>query len=48
MCRFEFLQDRGQTAALMQKLNVGPVILREGFVIRKEISVDDKVSINFR
>lgn len=48
MCRFDFLKERGLNAALMQKLNFGPIIFREECVFRKEINYNDKVSINLK
>jgi acyl-CoA thioester hydrolase len=47
-CRFDYLKERGLTSALMQKLNFGPIILREECVFRKEINFEDKVSINLK
>lgn len=48
MCRFDFLKERGLNAALMKKLNFGPIIFREEAVFRKEIIYEDKVSINLK
>jgi acyl-CoA thioester hydrolase len=48
MCRFDFLKERGLNAALMKKLNFGPIIFREEAVFRKEINYEDKVSINLK
>ena len=48
MCCIKYLNDYGLTPALMQKLNFGPIILREECVFRKEIKFDDKVNINLK
>jgi acyl-CoA thioester hydrolase len=48
MCRLDFLQAKGLTPSLMQKLNFGPILFREECVFRKEISYHDKVGINLK
>jgi acyl-CoA thioester hydrolase len=48
LSRIEFLQDRGLTTALMGKLNFGPILFREECVFKKEIRLDDKVTIDLQ
>lgn len=48
MCRLSFLEGRGLTPALMQRLQFGPVIFREECVFRKEIKYGDRVCINLK
>ena len=48
MSRFSFLEGRGLTPALMQRLQFGPIIFREECVFRKEIKYGDKVTINLK
>lgn len=44
--RIAFLQQRGLTMQFMQQHAIGPVILREECVFRREISMQDVVKIN--
>ncbi len=46
MCRVQFLEKYGLTSSVMQKLQFGPIILREECVFRREIHMNDAVSIN--
>ena len=46
MCRLDFLQSKGLTLELMQRLQFGPIIFREEAVFRKEIKYGEKISIN--
>lgn len=46
MCRIAFLNEKGLTPGIMQKLNFGPIILREECVFRKEIKYGDVININ--
>ena len=46
MCRLDFLQEKGLTPELMQRLQFGPIIFREEAVFRKEIKYGDTISIN--
>ena len=48
MCRISFLEGRGLTPALMQRLQFGPIIFREECVFRKEIKYGDQVTINLK
>ncbi|HWR32371.1 MAG TPA: acyl-CoA thioesterase [Chitinophagaceae bacterium] len=48
MCRLIFLEKYGLTAAMMQRLQFGPVIFREECVFRKEIKHGDEVAINLK
>lgn len=45
MSRVIFLEKYGLTSALMQKLQFGPIILREECVFRREIRMGDPVMI---
>ena len=47
-CRICFLEEHGLSSALMQQLNVGPILFREEAVFRKEIRFSDKLSINLQ
>lgn len=44
--RISFLTEQGLTPALMQELKIGPVLLREECVFRKEIHFSDPVTVN--
>lgn len=46
LCRIEFLYRHGLTADIMMKLRLGPILLREECVFRKEIRFGDNVIIN--
>lgn len=46
MCRVQFLEKYGLTSSVMQKLQFGPIIFREECVFRREIHMNDAVSIN--
>ena len=48
MCRITYLEEKGLTPALMQKMNFGPIIFREEAVFRKEVKYYDQVSINLQ
>ncbi|HEX7903955.1 MAG TPA: acyl-CoA thioesterase [Chitinophagaceae bacterium] len=47
-CRVEFLYSIGLTAEVMQKFHIGPILFREECVFRKEIRLEDKVTINLK
>jgi len=47
-CRICFLEEHGLTNALMQELNVGPILFREEAVFRKEIRLGDQLQINLQ
>ena len=48
MCRITYLQEKGLTPALMQKMNFGIIIFREEAIFRKEVNDNDQVSINLQ
>ena len=48
MCRIDYLNAKGLTPAVMQKLRFGPIIFREECVFRKEIKYGDAVTINLK
>jgi acyl-CoA thioester hydrolase len=48
LCRIEFLQERGLTTGIMGKLNFGPILFREECIFKKEIRLDDKVTIDLQ
>lgn len=45
-CRVEFLDAIGFSGQVMQQQQIGPVILREECVFRKEIRMNDKLTID--
>ncbi|MBO9594028.1 MAG: acyl-CoA thioesterase [Niabella sp.] len=45
-CRISFLSENGLTTADMAALHVGPVIFREECVFKKEIRLEDAVTID--
>ena len=45
-CRMSFLTDHGITVPLMQQYNIGPIILREECIFKKEIKFGDEIAIN--
>ncbi|NII29838.1 thioesterase [Pseudoflavitalea sp. X16] len=47
-CRIAFLEAHGLTAAFMAQNHFGPILFREECVFRKEIRLDDVVTIDLR
>lgn len=47
-CRIEYLYSIGLTAEVMQKFHIGPILFREECIFRKEIRLEDKVSIDLK
>ena len=47
-CRVCFLEEFGMTNAMMQSLQIGPILFREEAVFRKEIRLGDKLDINLQ
>lgn len=47
-CRIEYLYSIGLTAEVMQQFHIGPILFREECIFRKEIRLEDKVSINLK
>ena len=45
MCRFDYLNKRGLTPAVMQNLHFGTIIFREECVFRNEIKYGDQVAL---
>lgn len=48
LCRIEYLYSVGLTAEVMQKFHIGPILFREECIFRKEIRLEDKMSINLK
>jgi acyl-CoA thioester hydrolase len=48
MCRIDYLNQKGLTPAVLQKLQFGPIIFREECVFRKEIKYGDTIQINLK
>jgi acyl-CoA thioester hydrolase len=46
LCRISFLNEKGLTIPVMQRLQFGPIIFREECIFRKEIKHGDSISIN--
>lgn len=47
-CRISFLADNGITPAVMAQQNIGPVLLREECVFKKEVRLGDVMEVNLR
>ena len=45
-CRMSFLTDHGITVPLMQQYHIGPIILREECIFKKEIKFGDEIAIS--
>lgn len=45
-CRIEFFNMYNLTAEVMTRLNIGPILFREECVFRKEILLNDKITIS--
>lgn len=45
-CRISMLENHNLTAAVMQRLQIGPILFREECVFKKEIRLGDKITIN--
>jgi acyl-CoA thioester hydrolase len=45
-CRISSLEQHNLTAAVMQRLQIGPILFREECVFKREIRLGDKVTIN--
>ena len=46
MCRIEYLNKAGLDWKRMQQLQIGPIILKEECIFKKEIRLDDVVTID--
>ncbi|MBS1921613.1 MAG: thioesterase family protein [Bacteroidetes bacterium] len=47
-CRVEFLVAYDLTAEVMEQLNIGPILVREECVFRKEIRLKDTIKMNLQ
>ncbi len=47
-CRIAFLEKHNLTTGVMQRLQIGPILFREECVFRKEIRLEDQVTINLQ
>jgi len=47
-CRVAFFQEHQLTTETMAQLRIGPILFREECVFRKEIRLDDKVTIDLQ
>ena len=47
-CRIEFLNAYGLTSDVMIGLQFGPILFREECIFRREIRMEDKISINLQ
>jgi acyl-CoA thioester hydrolase len=47
-CRIDFLNNHGLTANVMTELNFGPILFREEAIFRKEIRMNDEVTIDLK
>ena len=45
-CRMSFLTEHGITVPLMQQYHIGPIILREECVFKRELKFEDEIIIN--
>jgi len=45
-CRIKFLYNIGLTTEVMQRLNISPILFREECVFRKEIRLEDTVTVD--
>jgi acyl-CoA thioester hydrolase len=45
-CRVHFLNEQGLTSAIMQELQIGPILLKEECVFRKEVRQGDDLQIS--
>jgi acyl-CoA thioester hydrolase len=46
MARMMILSDRGLTTAKLEELHTGPILFREEAIFRREILLEDKISID--
>lgn len=46
LCRIEFLNNHKLTIDIMSSLNIGPIIFREECLFKKEIKLEDKVTVD--
>jgi acyl-CoA thioester hydrolase len=46
MCRIEFLNNHGLTSELMIKHQFGPILFREECLFKKEVKMNDQVTID--
>ena len=48
MCRMDFLGKAGLTLSKMQELRIGPILFREECIFRKEIRLEDVVTVDLK
>ena len=48
LCRVEYLNGKELTPAVYQRLHIGPILLREESVFRREIKFGDNININLK
>jgi len=46
MVRMRYLNDHGLTTEKMEELQVGPILFREEALFKKEIVLEDKITVN--
>lgn len=47
-CRMKFLMDNGLTTGWMQKHSLGPILLREECLFKKELNLNDEIIIDLK
>jgi len=47
-CRVKFLFKIGLTTEVMQRVNIGPILFREECIFRKEIRLEDDITIDLK
>ena len=48
LCRVNFLNDYGLTSNVMMQFQIGPILFREECSFRKEVKMEDKITINLQ
>ncbi|HMQ01108.1 MAG TPA: acyl-CoA thioesterase [Cyclobacteriaceae bacterium] len=46
MARMEFLSSRGLSTTKLEELKIGPILFREECVFRREIKLEDKITLD--
>lgn len=47
MLRIRFFAEMGLTTSKLEELHIGPIIFREECIFKKEIKLEDEISMNF-
>lgn len=47
-CRISFLEEFNLSTEILQRLNFGPILFREECIFKKEIRLDDKLTIDLQ